>query len=95
MARDAGGPAIAFQLLIYPATDQRVKFQSIERNGEGYLLTKRAMHYFRGHYLPDERGLARLARLAASGRQPLQYLPPAFVLTAGYDPLVEQRPGLC
>ena len=40
------------------------------RNGEGYLLTKKAMRYFRGHYLPQPGGLARLARFAAAGEEP-------------------------
>ena len=52
MARDAGGPAISFQLLIYPGVDQQMGHPSIDSNGEGYLLTKKSMLYFRGHYLP-------------------------------------------
>jgi acetyl esterase len=89
LARDAGGPAIAFQLLIYPATDQQMQFPSIERNGEGYLLTKRAMHYFRGHYLPRTEDWLdwRASPLLAKS---LTRLPPAFVLTAGYDPLFDE-----
>jgi acetyl esterase len=89
LARDAPGPAISFQLLIYPATDQQMGFPSVERNGEGYLLTKRAMRYFRGHYLPraedwvDWRASPLLAKSLAT-------LPPAFVLTAGYDPMVDE-----
>jgi acetyl esterase/lipase len=89
LARDAGGPAIASQLLIYPATDQQMKFPSLDRNGEGYLLTRQAMHYFRGHYLPraadwlDWRASPLLAGSLAG-------LPPAYVLTAGYDPLVDE-----
>jgi acetyl esterase len=89
LARDAGGPAVAFQLLIYPATDQQMRFPSIERNGEGYLLTKRAIQYFRGHYLErmeDWRDWRASPLLAAS----LSGLPPALVLTAGYDPLVDE-----
>src|SRR5918999_1308960 len=39
LARDAGGPSLACQLLIYPATDQRCAFASHQRNGQGYLLT--------------------------------------------------------
>src|SRR5690349_22628634 len=35
LARDAGGPSLAFQLLIYPATDQRCATPSHERNGQG------------------------------------------------------------
>jgi acetyl esterase len=89
LARETGGPAIASQLLIYPATDQQMGFPSVERNGEGYLLTKQAMHYFRGHYLPrasdwlDWRASPLLAGSLAG-------LPPACVLTAGYDPLVDE-----
>jgi acetyl esterase len=93
MARDAGGPAfshpISFQALIYPATDQRMGFPSHERNGEGYLLTKKVMHYFRDHYLPqqgdwlDWRASPLLAKSLAG-------LPPAFVMTAGFDPLVDE-----
>ena len=88
-ARDRAGPAIAFQLLIYPATDQRCGFPSHLRNGEGYLLTRHSMEYFRGFYLPrkadwdDWRASPLLAQTLAG-------LPPAFVLTAGYDPLVDE-----
>ncbi|TAK83225.1 MAG: alpha/beta hydrolase [Betaproteobacteria bacterium] len=89
MARDAGGPPLAYQLLIYPATDQRCQFASHERNGQGYLLTKDAIGFFRSAYLPnpkdytDWRASPLLAQSHAS-------LPPAFVLTAGYDPLVDE-----
>ena len=88
-ARDEGGPALAFQLLVYPATDQRYGFSSVERNGEGYLLTKQSMEYFRGHYLPrrqdweDWRASPLLAKSLAG-------LPPALVITAGFDPLVDE-----
>src|ERR1700730_4823777 len=89
LARDAGGPAIAFQLLIYPVTDQQMGFPSIDRNAEGYLLTKQAIRYFRGHYLPraDDWIDLRASPLLA-GRLPGR--PPACVLTAGYDPLVDE-----
>jgi acetyl esterase len=89
LARGTGAPAIAFQLLICPGTDQRMEHPSVDRNGEGYLLTKRAMFYFRGHYLPrdtdwlDWRASPLLAQSVAG-------LPPAFVMTAGYDPLVDE-----
>jgi len=93
MARDAGGPAfsspVSFQVLIYPATDQRMGFPSHERNGEGYLLTKKVMHYFRGHYLPQQSDWLdwRASPLLAKS---LARMPPAFVMTAGFDPLVDE-----
>ena len=88
-ARDAGEPPFAWQLLIYPATDQHRTAPSHERNGQGYLLTRDTMDYFTGHYIPD-------ARLHADWRaSPLLHpdlsrLPPALVLTAGYDPLRDE-----
>ena len=89
LARDAGAPAIAFQLLIYPATDQRFATPSHERNAEGYLLTREAIHYFRRNYLPRERDWSewRASPLLAKSHA---NLPPAFVVTAGYDPLVDE-----
>jgi acetyl esterase len=88
-ARDAGAPNIAFQLLIYPATDQRFGHASVQRNGEGYLLTKRVIDYFQAQYLPrkedhlDWRASPLLAKSLAG-------LPPAYVITAGYDPLLDE-----
>lgn len=88
-ARDHGGPRIAYQLLIYPATDQRMQHPSIRRNGEGYLLTKKAMDYFQAQYLPRKEDLVdwRASPLLAKR---LAGLPPAYVITAGYDPLVDE-----
>jgi acetyl esterase len=89
LARDRGGPPLAFQLLIYPAADQRMAHPSIEKNGEGYLLTRKNMLYFRGYYLPraadytDWRASPLLAKSLAK-------LPPAFLLTAGFDPLLDE-----
>jgi acetyl esterase/lipase len=89
MARDAGGPRIAYQLLIYPATDQRHGHDSLRRNGDGYLLTRKAMEVFRAHYLPNEADYLdwRASPLLAKS---LAKLPPACVITAGYDPLVDE-----
>jgi acetyl esterase len=88
-ARDAGGPPLCFQLLIYPATDQNLETASLARNGEGYLLTRALMEKFRSYYLPrpadyaDWRASPALAKSHAG-------LPPAFVLTAGFDPLLDE-----
>ena len=93
MARDAGGPAvsfpISFQVLIYPGVDQRMAHASIKRNGEGYLLTEKSMLYFRSHYLPNPKDWLdwRASPLLAKS---LKGLPPAFLLTAGFDPLVDE-----
>ena len=89
LARDAGAPRIAFQLLIYPATDQRCTTPSHARNGEGFLLTRQAIEYFRRNYLPQERDWSdwRASPLLAKSHAGL---PPARVITAGYDPLLDE-----
>jgi acetyl esterase len=89
MARDVGEPPLACQLLIYPATDQRCEFPSHERNGQGYLLTKEGIGFFRSGYLPNAKDRTdwRASPLLASSHASL---PPALVITAGYDPLVDE-----
>ena len=88
-ARDAGDLPLAFQLLVYPATDQRRGWPSHTTNGQGYLLTKESMDYYHDHYLPDPALDAdwRASPLLAASHAGL---PPAFVLTAGYDPLRDE-----
>jgi len=91
MARDRGGPAIAYQLLIYPVTApaKGTEFASYRENGEGYLLTKGSMEWFWDHYLPSpEEGKNPYASpLHASD---LSRLPPAMVVTAEFDPLRDE-----
>ena len=88
-ARDRGDLAIAFQLLIYPATDQHRSHPSHAENGQGYLLTSDTMAYFTGHYLPD-RAQYDDWRASPLLHPDLSNLPPALVLTAGFDPLRDE-----
>jgi acetyl esterase len=80
---------IAYQLLIYPATDQRCELDSHDRNGEGYLLTRDAIRFFRGGYLPDAKDWTdwRASPLLAADHRGVA---PAYVLTAGFDPLLDE-----
>lgn len=89
MARDRGGPAIAYQLLIYPATDLRFLTPSHKANGQGYLLTTEVIEYFTANYLngdSDRLDWRASPALAKDHRA----LPPALVITAGYDPLCDE-----
>jgi len=89
MARDQGGPPIAFQLLVYPAVDARMTHASITENGDGYLLTKGFMEWFYGHYFTKESDAddPLASPIKASS---LADLPPALVLTAEFDPLRDE-----
>jgi acetyl esterase len=87
--RDAGGPPLALQLLIYPATDFRADTPSHAQNGSGYLLTREAIDYFSNSYLRAPEDIADW-RASPVRAQSFRDLPPAFVLTAGYDPLRDE-----
>jgi acetyl esterase len=84
-----GGPAPVFQLLVYPVTDLSVKRRSYELFAEGFLLTRAEMDWFRDHYVPSEpdRSDPRVSILLA---EDLAGLPPALVVTAGFDPLRDE-----
>ena len=87
--REGGEPLPAFQLLIYPATDMRAVAPSHTSNGQGYLLTRDSIAYYRGHYLAEAAQWTdwRASPLLASDHRGL---PPALVLTAGFDPLRDE-----
>ena len=88
-ARDGNGPKIAGQVLIYPATDFAMKHPSHSEPETSILLTHTVIRWFRDHYLngaadgQDWRASPALAKTLAG-------LPPAYVLTAGADPLRDE-----
>lgn len=89
MARDKGGPALVYQVLIYPVTDATISTPSYEENADGYLLTKEGMIWFYSHYMKadTDRKDPLLSPLHA---EDLKGLPPALVLTAEFDPLRDE-----
>ena len=88
-ARDRAGPRLAMQLLIYPSTDMRMSWPSLERHAQQLPLTRAAMQWFVNHYLrgPEDRNDWRASPLTAVS---LARLPPALVITAGFDPLCDE-----
>jgi acetyl esterase len=88
-ARDAGDLPIRFQLLVYPATDMRRGADSHETKGRGYLLTQDTLAYFHDHYI-DDAAHDLDWRASPLLHTDLRKLPPALVITAGYDPLRDE-----
>jgi acetyl esterase len=88
-ARDGNGPAIAGQVLIYPATDFAMTHPSHREPETSILLTHSVIKWFSDHYL---NGAADAADWRASPARAatLAGLPPAYVLTAGADPLRDE-----
>ena len=87
MARDRGGPAIACQVLIYPATDLDFERPSYCDNESGFLLSRDSMRYFWKLYLNGDEAASN--PYAVPMRADVAGLPPAIVITAGYDPLCD------
>jgi acetyl esterase len=89
MARDRGGPALLYQVLIYPVTHYAFDTASYRENGEGYMLTRDSMVWFWHHYLeaPEQGKSPYASPLLADN---LSDLPPALVITAEYDPLRDE-----
>ncbi len=87
-ARDGNGPTIAGQLLIYPATDFSMKHPSHSDPATSLLLTHSGIRWFANHYIADaDRDDWRASPARA---KTLSGLPPAYVLTAGADPLRDE-----
>jgi acetyl esterase len=88
-ARDAGGARPAMQLLLYPAADVVGEQASRDTFAKGFLLTRNDMQWFEDHYLPDgcEPDDPRASIMRAHD---VSNLPPAYVATAGFDPLRDE-----
>ena len=85
VARDRGGPKIAFQLLTVPVTELSSKAGSHREFAEGYGLTSADMEWFGRHYVRTEADVDE--PYASVLRADLHGLPPALVISAGCDPL--------
>ncbi len=92
LARDRNGPAIAHQFLIYPVTDFNFDTPSYHQLANGYLLTAQGMRWYWQQYCGDE--TAARHPLASILQSDMEGLPPATIITAGYDPLRDEGKAL-
>lgn len=85
--RDEGGPAARLQLLLYGAFTADNDLPSVIENGEGKILTRKAMEWFYDHYLsggasPDDPYIAPI-------KGDLRGVPPARLIVGTLDPLLD------
>jgi acetyl esterase len=85
VARDRGGPKIAFQLLTVPVTELSADAPSYREFAEGYGLSRADMEWYGTHYVRTAADADD--PLASVLRADLKGMPPAFVITAECDPL--------
>jgi acetyl esterase len=88
-ARDKGGPKLAGQVLIYPATDFSMSHPSHHDPDTGALLTSSMIGWFRKQYLNSVADIDDW-RASPLRMQNLKALPKAYVMTAGADPLHDE-----
>jgi len=86
--RDDAARQLAFQLLFYPATAMEQDTQSRRDLATGYVLTAEVMEWFAGHFAAVGHPDARRAEPVHA--TDLSRLPPALVVTAGFDPLKDE-----
>ena len=89
LATREGGPRPRAQLLIYPVTDLSTKHPSYRLFADGFFLTERDMDWYRGNYLPDA-ATALDPRASPLLAPDLHGLPPAVILSAGFDVLRDE-----
>lgn len=87
-AQRQGGAALCLQVLAYPATDLVQEFPSFVENAEGFMITDTLLaqikHTVAGSFAtldPED------PWLSPRRRQDLRGLPPAVVISAGFDPI--------
>jgi len=87
LARDRGGPEIAYQLLLYPSVGDATVTEAYEENKEGYFLTEDDMEWFRGHLYESDIDLGtstrcRCARTTSRNSRRRRSSPPASIRCA-------------
>lgn len=87
--KQAGEPQPVLQLLVYPCVDVACESASMTTYADAFPLNRATMDWFMGHYLGpgDSPADPRLSPLRA---EDLAGLAPAVVVTAGFDPLLDQ-----
>jgi len=82
-------PGLAMQVLVYPVTDQAADTDSLRRFAQGYSLTRELLRWYQRQYLRDERDRADWRASPLRAREHSR-LPSAYVITAGFDPLLDE-----
>lgn len=84
-----GGPAIAFQMLLFPSTDLAGHFASMDKFGVGYFLDRQTIEWNNSQLFPEgiDRSSPEISPLRAKN---FAGLPPAYIMLAGYDPLHDE-----
>ena len=87
--RDTGAVLPKAQMMVYPFTDYTLSYPSMDELGEGHIITKKHLEWFRSNFLHDE-ALVKDPYVSPLFAPDLSGLPPAVVITAGFDLLRDE-----
>ncbi|MFZ5609844.1 MAG: alpha/beta hydrolase [Pseudomonadota bacterium] len=93
IAKARGGPAIKYQILVYPVVDldPNADYRSRKAFGGGdYFLSLQDMIWLNSMYFETPEEGMKDPRASPILTQDLAGLPPALIITAGYDPLADE-----
>lgn len=90
MARDRGGPRVAYQCLLIPALDDRMRTASMRRVTDRRMINGPGVAHTWETYLGSDRGDEVSPYAAPARAGDLSRLPPAYVLTCGLDPFRDE-----
>lgn len=88
-ARDAGGPRVSLQVLLFAPLDHRLETVSSRKFGDGYFLRTADLRWFWNQYIPDVRDRDH-PYVSPARAADLTGLPPALITVAGFDPLRDE-----
>lgn len=88
MSRERGAPSLSFQVLLYPPTDLSKEYPS-QHMFDGYFLSREEIRYFENHYLRSEEDRKNIYASPLLAED-LSSLPPALLVTAEFDPLLDE-----
>lgn len=88
MLRDRHGPAIAFQILIYPVTDGDFNTDSYRLMGKGNILSEPKMRWYLSKYFEKEEDRQKEYAFPMNAKD-FSKLPKTLIITAGHDPLCD------
>ena len=89
-ARNEGAPAPVLQFLLYPMTKFSAKTRSKDLFPEGFFLRRWDIEFCNGKYLGDSGVDPSDPRVSPLLAEDLSGLPPALLVTAGFDPLRDE-----
>jgi acetyl esterase len=92
-ARDEGGPALRYQVLLYPALDPRMATGSYAEHAEDPFLSRDEMAWYWDRYLGSDPGARSDPSAAPALAANLRGLPPGLIVTAENDPLRDEAEG--